>query len=138
MSARMDSLKTRRVAAGFTIPELARRSNTSDLTIQKIENGDGCDPVVEQRLLDAIAASVGITSSSVANPSQVTCAADHNLVTNDTVVIANHTGSTPTINGTRVVTKVNASIVSVPINVTIGGTGGTITITAASLGKAQL
>jgi hypothetical protein len=42
--------------------------NVSDLTIQKIENGDPCPPEITERLLDALGPSVAITSSSTANP----------------------------------------------------------------------
>lgn len=69
--------------------------------------------------------SSAITSSSVANPSSILCGADHELVTGETVLIAGHTGSTPSINGTHVVTVTGATTFTIPVNVTVGGTGGT-------------
>src|SRR5688572_14962042 len=42
---------------------------------------------------------VGIASSSVANPSVITTSTPHGLDTGDQIVIANHAGSTPSING---------------------------------------
>ena len=70
--------------------------------------------------------SVVITSSSVANPSQILCAASHGLATGDSVLIAGHSGSSPSINGRHVVTLVDADEFTIPVNVTVGGTGGTI------------
>lgn len=70
--------------------------------------------------------AVTITSSSVANPTVVTTAAVHNLSTGQTVTIANHSGSTPTINGSRVVTVLSTTTFTIPVNVSGGGTGGTV------------
>ncbi len=71
-------------------------------------------------------AAVNVTSSSVAAQSVITCAAPHNLPAGtSTVVIAGHTGSTPSINGTHVATKIDATTFSIPVNVSVGGTGGT-------------
>ncbi len=66
-----------------------------------------------------------ITSSSVANPTVLTVTA-HQLRTGDEVAIAGHTGSTPSLNGNHTVTVLTANTVSIPVNVTVGGTGGTI------------
>lgn len=68
---------------------------------------------------------VPITSSSVASPSLITCPCNHGLTTGDSVLIAGHSGSTPTINGERVVTVVSPTTFTIPVNVTVGGTGGT-------------
>lgn len=70
--------------------------------------------------------AVAITSSSVANPSVITTSANHQLSTGQTVTIAGHTGSTPAINGSRVVTVLTATTFTIPLNVTVGGTGGTV------------
>lgn len=70
--------------------------------------------------------NVAITSSSIANPSVIT-APSHGLTTGNKIVIRNHTGSTPTINGTvYTVTVTGANTFTIPVNVTTGGTGGTI------------
>jgi hypothetical protein len=71
-------------------------------------------------------ATVAVTSSSVASPSVITTAT-HGLVSGQSVTIAGHTGSTPDINGTHIVTVINATTFSIPVNVTVGGTGGTVT-----------
>lgn len=136
---RLDSLKTRRIAGGLTIGELARRAAVSDLTVKNIENGGACGPDEMQRILDALAPSVAITSNSQANPTEVTCASAHNLVTGDTVVIAGVATSNANPNGTRVVTVTTSTKFTVPVNATTAaGTGGTVTIDKASVGHAQL
>ncbi len=71
-------------------------------------------------------ATVAITSSSVADPTLITTTAAHGLATGQIVTIASHAGSTPNINGTHVVTVVSATTFTIPVNVTVGGTGGTI------------
>lgn len=68
-----------------------------------------------------------ITNISVANPTVVTSVA-HGLVTGQTVTIAG-SNSTPTINGSRVVTRINDDTFTVPVNVTVLGTTGTYTVT---------
>lgn len=69
--------------------------------------------------------SIAIVSSSVANPSVITTAKNHGLTTGDVVLIAGHSGSTPTINGSRVATVTGLTTFTIPLNVTVGGTGGT-------------
>ncbi len=70
--------------------------------------------------------SVQILTSSVANPSVLTFQANHGLNTGDTVTVVGHSGSTPSINGSRVVTVIDGDQVSIPVNVTVAGTGGYI------------
>lgn len=69
---------------------------------------------------------VTIVSNSVANPSVVTTALPHGLTSGDAVVIAGVSGSTPTINGFQTATVITPTTFSVPVNVTVGGTGGTV------------
>jgi hypothetical protein len=69
---------------------------------------------------------VPIASSSVANPSTITTSVPHGLTTGETVLIAGHTGSSPSINGEQPVTVVTATTFTIPVNVTVGGTGGTL------------
>jgi uncharacterized protein (UPF0303 family) len=71
--------------------------------------------------------SSGITTSSAENPSIITTATNHGLVSGDSVRISGHTGSTPSINGVHIVTRINDTQVSIPVDVTVGGSGGTIT-----------
>lgn len=73
----------------------------------------------------AYVAATAITSSSVASPSNILATA-HGMSNGDRVTIASHSGSTPSINGTHVITYVDANNFTIPVNVTVGGTGGTV------------
>ena len=68
---------------------------------------------------------VPITSSSIANPTNIVTPVPHGLVTGDVVFIANHSGSTPAVAGEYTATVINTTTFTVPVNVTTGGTGGT-------------
>lgn len=81
---------------------------------------------VHEGILDDNAA-VTITSSSVANPSNLLCATPHGLLSGNTSTIAAHSGSSPSINGVHTVTVVDTLNFTIPVNVTSGGTGGTST-----------
>lgn len=72
--------------------------------------------------------SVAVTSSSLANPSVITTAVPHGLVTGDVVVFTGHTSVTPDINGGvgYAVTVTGASTFTIPVNVTDGGVDGVI------------
>lgn len=74
---------------------------------------------------------VAIATSSVANPTVITTMTPHGLTSGDTVAIAGHTGSTPAVDGSRVVTVLGPSSFSIPVNVTVAGAGGTVTRTLA-------
>lgn len=71
---------------------------------------------------------VPITSSSVAAASVITTPVPHGLTSGMTVLIASHSGSTPTINGERTVTVTSTTTFTIPVNVSVGGTGGTFTV----------
>jgi len=75
---------------------------------------------------DPGAKPVTIVSSSVASPSVITTATPHGLTTGDKVLIAGHAGSTPSINAEHVATVVTTTTFTIPVNVTVGGTGGTM------------
>jgi hypothetical protein len=64
-----------------------------------------------------------ITAASVANPTVIT-SAGHKLITGDSIVISG-SNSTPTIDGTRTVTVINADTFTISVNVTTAGTTGT-------------
>lgn len=66
-----------------------------------------------------------ITAISLANPTHVS-SPGHGLITGQTITIAG-SNSTPSINGARVVTVLDASTFTVPVNVTVAGTTGTWT-----------
>jgi hypothetical protein len=68
-----------------------------------------------------------ITANSMANPTVVT-SANHGLTTGRSITISG-SNSTPTIDGTRTVTVIDADTFSVPVNVTVAGTAGTWTTT---------
>lgn len=63
-----------------------------------------------------------ITANTVANPTVVTSTA-HGLISGDSITIFD-SNSTPTIDGERIVTVINANSFSVPVNVTVPGTAG--------------
>lgn len=73
-----------------------------------------------------VSISVAIVSSSVANPTVITTLTPHGLSTGASVTISGHSGSTPSINGTQTVTTLSNTTFSIPVNVTVGGTGGKV------------
>ena len=64
-----------------------------------------------------------VVSSSVANPTTITVT-NHPWANNDVISISGHTGSTPALDGVYTITKTGASTFTIPVNVTVGGTGG--------------
>ncbi len=76
--------------------------------------------------LDPAQRVIPITSNSIANPTVVTTPTPHGLTSGDIVVIAGVATSSPTINGQRVVTVTSTTTFTVPVNVTVAGTGGTL------------
>lgn len=74
--------------------------------------------------IDPRAVAIPITSASVANPTVITTPVPHGLVSGDKVVISGMTGETPTVSGEYTVTVTGTMTFTVPLNVTIGGTGG--------------
>ncbi len=77
--------------------------------------------------------NVPILTSSVANPTVITTNGNHNLNTGNKIIIRNHVGSTPSINDTIfTITRTGATTFTIPVNVTVGGTGGTIGVFPAN------
>jgi hypothetical protein len=146
MAVRLDGLKARRILAGYSITELARRATCSDKTITTLENigvvggvGGSCDVVAAQRILDALAPPCAIATNSQQNPTVCTVSGGHGFQTGDTVTIAGVVGANADPNGVRIVTRLSPTTFSVPVNcLTAGGTGGTAVATLASVGVAQL
>lgn len=69
-----------------------------------------------------------ISTNSVANPTVVTTTGAHGYATGDIVLISGNITSSPSINGAYyVVTVLSSTTFSIPVNVTVGGTGGTVT-----------
>ena len=74
--------------------------------------------------------SYTITSNSASNPSLISLSTSHNLGdpgTVRTVRIAGNVGSIPSINGDHDVIVVDPTTLSININVTVSGSGGTLT-----------
>lgn len=86
--------------------------------------------------LDRSQRVIPITSNSIANPTVVTTAVPHGRATGDVVLISGVTGSTPTINGAQTITVIDATHFSVPVNVTVAGTGGTFVLASTANGAA--
>lgn len=81
------------------------------------------------RYLKSRANNVGsVSSSSVASPTVITMSAAHTFINGDTVTIAGHTDSSPDLNGEHVISGVTATTFTVPVAVTVAGTGGTATV----------
>jgi hypothetical protein len=87
---------------------------------------------VERKTAGA-AVVVTLTSNAIANPTSVLCAAPHGLVTGQTVTIAGVSTSAPTINGVWTVTVIDSTHFSIPVNVTVAGSGGTVTVAGTSV-----
>lgn len=89
---------------------------------------------VQGRLVwDPRAATVAISSSSVANPTTITTSTAHGLVAGDRVFIAGHSGSVPVIDGEYQVLSVPLTTTfTINVNVTTGGSGGTLSKMAFS------
>jgi CHRD domain len=68
-----------------------------------------------------------ITSSSAGNPTTIKLPGKHGLTVGSTALmrIAGHAGSTPSLNGEHTATITGDSTFSIPVDVTVGGTGGT-------------
>jgi hypothetical protein len=73
-----------------------------------------------------------ISAVSVANPTHLTSTA-HGLTSGQKILIAGNS-STPSLNGTQTVTVLDADHFTVPVNVTVAGTGGTFQRTSSSYG----
>lgn len=77
-----------------------------------------------------------ITAATIASPTVITTNAAHRLTTGDTVFI---TGSdtTPSIDGTRVVTVISTTTFSISVAVTVAGTTGSVSIVPQALKDAE-
>jgi len=138
------SIKTSNVATQYLTSILTQRSIPQFSVRAKIKNTDlrledtipmglvtFYDAIYDNVSLgdvigDIIGAESTITSSSVANPTVITATA-HGFQSGQSVIISGHTGSTPDINGTYTITYIGVNTFSIPVNVTVGGTGGVAT-----------
>jgi hypothetical protein len=69
-------------------------------------------------------ATISTSGVAVGGNSTITTTSAHGLTTGDMVGIADHTGSTPDINGQHTVTVTSNTTFTISQNVTVGGTGG--------------
>lgn len=88
--------------------------------------------------LDPSQRVIPIASNSQANPSVVTTPVAHGLASGDIILISGVATSSPTINGERTVTVINATQFSVPVDTSAGaaGTGGSFVRANSSNGAA--
>lgn len=52
------NMRAQRLAAGLSIGDVAKKSNTSDLLVKGLEDGGNCDPHEAQRIADALGVSL--------------------------------------------------------------------------------
>lgn len=78
--------------------------------------------------LDTSQRNIAIASNSLANPTIVTTSVPHGLTTGQVVLISGVATSSPTINGSQTVTVLSPTTFSVPVNVTVAGTGGSFVL----------
>ena len=69
-----------------------------------------------------------VVSSSVANPTLITCTGNVPFTNGDVVHISGHTGSTPAIDGDYTISNVSGATFTIPVNVSSGGSGGSVGI----------
>lgn len=81
--------------------------------------------ILVKRSTGTLPITKAITTSTAANPTVIT-ATGHGLATGDPAIVAGHTGSTPSINGNWRVTVLTANTFSIPVTVSVAGTGGTV------------
>lgn len=77
--------------------------------------------------------SLTISANTLANPTVVQTSTAHGLTSGDSVNITG-SNSTPSINGDWVATVVDGTHFTVPVNVTVAGTAGTVVKTSSRLG----
>jgi len=70
--------------------------------------------------------SVALTTNTAANPTVITTASAHGLITGAKVLISG-SNSTPSIDGIHTVTVLSATTFSIPVDVTSAGSAGTVT-----------
>jgi len=87
---------------------------------------------IDSSRLNKEGAAFGINSATVANPTVLTASAtaggttaNHNLQTGDQIFLTS-TNSTPSLDGIHTVTRINATTVSIPVNVTSAGDTGVV------------
>lgn len=111
----------------FTVPvDLSGGGGTGGTVIQYNETDWDTEDEGVDYTEDVEQTTIPVTSSSQANPSIITTSQPHGFTSTQTVLIAGHTGSTPAIDGEHVATVITTTTFSIPVNVTVAGTGGTV------------
>lgn len=83
--------------------------------------------VIETNNRVTVLRDLDVTSVSAANPAVVTTASAHGLTSGVAVILRGVTGSTPDVNGTQyTITVTGATTFTIPVNVTVAGTGGNL------------
>ncbi len=114
---------TVQVLADGSPVEWGQQLTAGNAVIASAGNGSSVD-------LGIMGPSLTITGNTLANPTVVTTAT-HGLATGDSVNITG-SNSTPAINGDYTVTVITGTTFSVPVNVTVAGTAGTVQRTSTS------
>lgn len=88
---------------------------------------EGAEIVAGDLVFGGSTTSVGVTSSSAANPTVITAATNHGFTVGDQITISGHS-STPPINSTyTIATTPAANTFTIPVTVTSAGSGGFVT-----------
>jgi hypothetical protein len=122
-------------AAQTNIDIVAVPASGQCIVIQWLVFANGATAAGDFKLLNGPVISAAITANSQANPTVVTCGVY--VPTGSTVTITG-SNSTPLINGTYVATNVNSTSFSIPVNVTVAGTAGTVAATGTTLAAGLL
>ncbi len=110
----------------FSVPENVTVAGAGGTVIQYNSADWDTESIGADYTLDVDQTTIPIVSSSVASPSIITTSQPHGLTSTQIILIAGHIGSTPAIDGEQVVTVLTATTFSIPENVSVGGTGGTL------------
>lgn len=84
--------------------------------------------IILDYLKDRAHAPVTITSSSVASPTVITTDEAHGFSNGETVTIEGHDDSTPELFGEYVISNATEFTFTIPVAVTVAGSGGTATV----------
>ncbi len=110
----------------FSIPVNVTVAGTGGTVTQYNSADWDTESIAADYTLDVNQTTIPIVSSSQASPSIIATSQPHGLTSTQIILIAGHSGSTPSINGEQVVTVITDTTFSIPVNVTVAGTGGTL------------
>ena len=123
-----------RVYDGYTLRRASYYSATKSIPIGKqmaygqgrlfVAVNGGTEITAGDLVFSGVTTEAKIVSNTVANPTVVTTATNHDFTSGDLVTISGNTSIVPS---TYVVTVLTATTFSIPVNVSTAGTGGTVT-----------